>query len=407
VTPARLKLRLPGLAGDTSRQSPAELFGRYRSYFLAGMLTFRGLSAAPPLVILIGRYGLWSVFQLVAIWLVAVSVNFAAIPLVLHKRILSTRDVLPWLLLDASVAVGLNLWGAAHVPGSVDDPYHDLFFFWCLGTVGLWTVWLGTWAGVVVSLASIPLQLGMSLVSSGELAGSSLSMVVGRTTWLLVGAAGAGLILWIIRVAAEGVRAEGVRAVQKSAQIAALRELHDTALQTLEAIGLTAENERLDPRRRLEAVSRAARLQAEDIRATLTDDSAAPEVDALRALAETVRGATDALQAAGVEISLRSRYGDPLLMPLPRSEALCHGVQEALNNVRKHSAATSTVVDASVRPDRLEVTVRDDGRGFDPARGWGFGIRHSLLDRLDEAGGAAEIRSATSWGTVVTLWVPR
>jgi signal transduction histidine kinase len=55
----------------------------------------------------------------------------------------------------------------------------------------------------------------------------------------------------------------------------------------------------------------------------------------------------------------------------------------------------------------MGVTVSDDGRGFDAGHGWGFGIRHSLVERLAEVDGGAEIRSAPGRGTAVGLWVPR
>lgn len=393
--------------GRSSRPEPADLIQRYRSYFFAGVLSFRGLAALPPLVNLIAIYELRPILPLFAVWLVAVAANFAVVPAVLRRWERSTAEVLPWLALDAGVSVVLNVWGAAAVPGPVNAPYHDLFFFWCMGTAVLWTAWFGTRAGMLVSLASLPLQLVMTAVSGWQPLSDTLPVIVARTTWLVVGTSSGWLILWIMRIAAEGVRAEGVRVGEKTARIRVLRQLHDTALQTLEAIRLNAENERLDPHRRLEVIRDAARWQAADIRDALAVQDEEPEEDPVPLLTAVLAGAEDGLQAVGTSVTLRDRTAGDARLPLARSEAVCDAVREALNNVRKHARATTVEVEASVRPGRAVVAVRDDGRGFEADSGWGFGIRHSLFERLAEVGGGADIRSEPGRGTEVTLWVPR
>ena len=407
VTNALHTLRLRRDTGRTSRPAPADLIRRYRTYFLAGVLSFRGLSGLPPLVNLIAIYKLHPILPLFVVWVLAVAVNFAFVPAVLRRWDRTNSDVLPWLALDGLVAVGLNVWGAAAVPGPVNQPYHDLFFFWCMGTAVLWAAWFGTRAAILVSLVSLPLQVVMTLVSGWVPLSESVPVIAARTAWLLVGTSSGWLILWIMRIAAEGVRAEGVRVGEKTARIRALRQLHDTALQTLEAIRLNAENERLDPQRRLEAIREAARWQAADIRDALAVSDEEPEVDGVEPLTAAVRAAEAALASVGTTVTLDDRTDGVARLPLSRSEALGDGVREALNNVRKHAGAATVAVRATVRPGRLEVTVTDDGRGFQGGRGWGFGIRRSLVERLAEVDGGAEVRSEPGRGTEVALWVPR
>lgn len=407
VTNAVHGLRMHRATGRSSRPEPADLIRRYRSYFFAGVLSFRGLSALPPLVNLIAIYELRPILPLFLVWLAAVALNFAFVPAVLRRWERSTADVLPWLALDAVISVALNVYGAAAVPRSVNEPYHDLFFFWCMGTAILWAAWFGTRAGMLVSLMSLPLQLLMTAVSGWQPLSETLPVIVARTGWLVVGTSSGWLILWIMRIAAEGVRAEGVRVGEKTARIRALRQLHDTALQTLEAIRLNAENERLDPHRRLEVIRDAARWQAADIRDALAVEDEEPEEDPIAALTAVVAAAEPVLGAVGTTVTLRDRTAGSARLPSARSEALCDAVREALNNVRKHAGARTAVVEASVRPGRMEVTVSDDGRGFDADRGWGFGIRHSLFERLAEIDGSADIRSEPGHGTEVALWVPR
>jgi hypothetical protein len=236
LTSALHGLRLHRATGRSSRPAPADLIRRYRTYFLAGVLGFRGLAGVPPMVNLIAIYELRPILPLFVGWVLAVVLNFAFVPLVLRRWERSNSDVLPWLALDGLLAIALNVWGAAQVPGPVNDPYHDLFFFWCMGTAVLWAAWFGTRAGMLISLVSLPLQVAMTAVSGWVPLSESVPVIIARTAWLVVGTSSGWLILWIMRIAAEGVRAEGVRVGEKTARIRALRQLHDTALQTLEAI---------------------------------------------------------------------------------------------------------------------------------------------------------------------------
>ena len=53
---------------------------------------------------------------------------------------------------------------------------------------------------------------------------------------------------------------------------------------------------------------------------------------------------------------------------------LLRGAQEALNNVRRHAAASSVSVRLSVVDDAVRLFVGDDGAGFDPDGVSGFGL---------------------------------
>jgi signal transduction histidine kinase len=83
-------------------------------------------------------------------------------------------------------------------------------------------------------------------------------------------------------------------------------------------------------------------------------------------------------------------------------------VQEALRNVKKYSWAKDAEVDLQLSDHRLEVTVRDQGRGFDLAnlpRAEGLGIR-SMEQRARLLGGKFDIHSQFGRGTTVTASVP-
>jgi two-component system sensor histidine kinase DegS len=82
-------------------------------------------------------------------------------------------------------------------------------------------------------------------------------------------------------------------------------------------------------------------------------------------------------------------------------------VQEALQNVRKHAAATAVVVATLVDDGEWVLEVRDDGRGFDTgavaARGRrNFGLQF-MRERAEVVGARFEVQSRPEAGTVVRL----
>jgi len=99
---------------------------------------------------------------------------------------------------------------------------------------------------------------------------------------------------------------------------------------------------------------------------------------------------------------------------IPRSispdAALCifRIVQEALRNLKKYSGAEEAEVDLRMAGGRLEISVRDEGRGFslsDLGQNGGIGIR-SMEQRTRLLGGKFEIHSGPGKGTTLEAWVP-
>lgn len=85
-------------------------------------------------------------------------------------------------------------------------------------------------------------------------------------------------------------------------------------------------------------------------------------------------------------------------------------LQEALSNVRKHASARHVEVMFAIVPGWVNVTLSDDGTGFDPnahpeAPGEHFGLR-VMHERAEEMGGVLSVNSVPGQGTQVKMRIP-
>jgi signal transduction histidine kinase/phage shock protein PspC (stress-responsive transcriptional regulator) len=211
-----------------------------------------------------------------------------------------------------------------------------------------------------------------------------------------LGVVGLGITLgpWIWRLtndlAAE--RAERVR-TQERADLAA--HLHDSVLQTLALIQKNADD--------APTVARLARSQERDLRAWLFDSTPEGDRTLAGALREVVREIEDTY---GVDVELVTVGDVDLDEP---TTPIVSATREAAANAATHAGTPVVDIYAEVSPDRVEVFVRDRGRGFDPQAipADRQGVRNSILDRMSRHGGTAEIRSTPETGTEVRLELPR
>jgi len=84
-------------------------------------------------------------------------------------------------------------------------------------------------------------------------------------------------------------------------------------------------------------------------------------------------------------------------------------VQESLNNVAKHTAARRVWIRLVCRPDppALELTIRDDGGGFEPeaVNGHGLGLQQ-MRHRAEAAGGTFHLQNRPGEGVTVSAVLP-
>jgi signal transduction histidine kinase len=82
-------------------------------------------------------------------------------------------------------------------------------------------------------------------------------------------------------------------------------------------------------------------------------------------------------------------------------------LQEALNNVSRHSGATDAWIWLRFSPDSLELEVEDHGTGFVPEKMQrGIGLV-AMRERAELVGGILAVSPRPQGGTRVCLQIPR
>lgn len=214
-----------------------------------------------------------------------------------------------------------------------------------------------------------------------------------------------------------GIAIERARLAEASTQLARAeerarmaREIHDTLAQGLTAIGLHIESAlhhlETDPSRARERLERALTMSRESLeearRSVLNLRTAPlqrPPPEALTALA---RGFTS---ETGVRVQVRT--SGRVVLPLDAEMELYRIAQEALTNVRRHAHAKEVEIALRASGNRVRLSIRDDGAGFDPreAREGHHGIL-GMRERAKLLGGRLRIESHVGQGTRVLATIP-
>jgi signal transduction histidine kinase len=188
------------------------------------------------------------------------------------------------------------------------------------------------------------------------------------------------------------------------------RELHDEFGQILTALGAM--------------LTRAAKRNPDsELNDNLREirDVAQSALDKVRTLSQALHPVM--LDEAGLEQSLDwylptverqtgiaisyEKSGSSFEVPRSAGVHVYRVVQEALNNVKRHSGAQRAWVRLRFLPDALEVEVEDHGRGFGTSNGTrGIGLV-GMRERAQLIGAELNFTQPAEGGTVVKLRVPR
>jgi signal transduction histidine kinase len=195
---------------------------------------------------------------------------------------------------------------------------------------------------------------------------------------------------------------------QEEERRALSRELHDEAGQSFSAILLETENlmdveQSETVRPHLESIRNlaqrglaGARNMALLLRPSMLDDFGL--VPALNWQAK------ETAKRTGLRIQV---FAADLPRDLPEEHKTCiyRIVQEALNNVSRHAQASAAQVGLQRTDQQIDLTIQDDGTGFDSERVRGLGLL-GMEERVHHLGGNFSIDSQPGRGTLLKIHLP-
>lgn len=186
-------------------------------------------------------------------------------------------------------------------------------------------------------------------------------------------------------------------------------EIHDTLAQGFASIVMLAQAAASDLEReqpaeaaeRLRLVESTARDNLAEARALVA--AFAPVGLTEATLAEALERLTARFSAeTGIAVDLELP-GAPVPLDREREVVVLRVTQEALTNVRRHSAASSARVRLEATPEGgALLEVADDGRGIEAERAEGFGLR-GMRERVTASGGSLELATPPRGGTIVRV----
>jgi signal transduction histidine kinase len=360
----------------------------------AAATSTRHLARPATAAALVGVMVLWT--ALVSLWPRWGSVLPPTAPLVVATELLLGGALL--------VADGL-------VYASLDRPI-SLPWSWPAAGVMVAGLLYGVRAGLASSLLMVLSNTTSDLLLAGRV--DDPARTFSRAgLWLVCGAL-AGYVAARLRQAA--IEVSMARAREELA-----RQLHDGVLQTLAVIQRRSDD------RELAGLARDQELDLRRFLSSSLDRPLALEPE-LRRLAKH----HEARFGSRVEVIVAA---DTPQLPPGAVTSLAGAVGEALTNTGKHAEASRVTVyvepadgwspsdddgDGSggtgsrgrddggrqVDEARVMVSVKDDGRGFDPERTpTGLGIDSSIRSRVVESGGRVQVTSRPGRGTEVRLWL--
>lgn len=274
--------------------------------------------------------------------------------------------------------------------------------------VGLSIAFGDEWLGLLVYLSvAVALALPARPALGGIAAVAATSVAITGGLEVVVQVVTFGVLLVAVRRLMELVQelelARGqVAALAVSEERLRLsRDLHDLLGHNLSLIALKSQLARKLLARDPGAVEREVRDIESVARTSLQEARAAVRGLRNASLRAELDAARDALQAAGIDVAVRSDGPPAGSLEAP----LAFVVREATTNVIRHSRAHRCEIAVRCTGESAEVEISDDGVGPPAAAGEGSGLR-GLGERLSEVGGTVDAGAAPGGGFRVIARVP-
>ncbi len=223
---------------------------------------------------------------------------------------------------------------------------------------------------------------------------------------------------------ATGIAIDNAQLYERVRHVAALeerdrlaREMHDNLAQSLGYLHLKAamtecllDSERLDDgRKSLAEIKALAMTTYRDVREAIFNlrTAALGGVEFLTRLQQYLE---EYRAHYGVQAELLVQSGGLAGLPEQMGVQITRIVQEALTNVRRHAGTDRARVRVTHEQGQLEISIEDDGRGFDPAQvlaegRQSFGLQ-VMRERATDIGGEVTVESKPGAGTRVRVRVP-
>jgi signal transduction histidine kinase len=281
-------------------------------------------------------------------------------------------------------------------------------------------VYLSLAASAFLAAARVPVRQWLRVVAVGTLAVCAALLLRAvadydnqRSLWqlaavLAVTAAGAA-IGTLTRSRAQAAT-DRVLAAAAQEQLRMAQELHDGVGHGLAVIAMQAgvglhvlDQDPGAAGAALEAIRDTARESLDSLRAELATMSGGPAPRRPRHGVADLDELVDRVRTAGLSVELT---GSPGELADPVDSVVYGVVQEGLTNVLRHADATSVSVRLDRSPERVAVTVEDDGRGTDAvADGTGLGLR-GMRERVLALGGDFSAGPRPAGGFAVSAVLP-
>jgi signal transduction histidine kinase len=207
------------------------------------------------------------------------------------------------------------------------------------------------------------------------------------------------------------IRDLGVRLLnaQEAERARIAHELHDDISQQLSLLAIYLDMLRSNAQGLAKELIDEAVSSAENIVASVHDLSRRlhPYKLQLIGLVAALQDLQNAVAQAGIAATFTHEHV-PAALPQDLTLCLFRIAQEALQNALKHSHARSVSMRLVGTPAELELSIADDGVGFDVDAAWGNGLGLvGIRERLDAIGGTFEILSTPGAGTSLVVRIAR
>jgi len=189
------------------------------------------------------------------------------------------------------------------------------------------------------------------------------------------------------------------------------REIHDTLAQGLAGIALQLETADeltkadADPEQIQRVIQKAlhlTRISLDEARRSVLDLRAAPLEG------HTLAVALNILAESATQVKVKCEVtGGTSPLPVRIEAGLYRIAQEALANVEQHAQAQQATLRLATLPDKVTLTIEDDGRGFNQEQisSNRFGLV-GLNERARLLGGSLQVHSDPGSGTIIEVQVP-